>query len=76
MDGWMELQTSRGLYRGLKLLWPLEDFNRVYIITTLTDQNYNQEEIKSRLKSGNACCRSVQNRMSSSLLPKNIKIKI
>ena len=28
--------------------------------TTLTNQNYIQEEIKSRLKSGNACCHSVQ----------------
>jgi len=35
-----------------------------------------QEEIKSRLKSGNACCHLVQNLLASSLLPKNIKIKI
>jgi hypothetical protein len=35
-----------------------------------------QEEIKSRLKSGNACCHSVQDNFSSSLLYKNIKIKI
>ena len=28
--------------------------------TTLTSQNSIQEEIKSRLKSGNACCHSVQ----------------
>ena len=35
-----------------------------------------QEEIKSRLKSGNACYESVQNLLSSSLLPKYIKIKI
>ena len=35
-----------------------------------------QEEIKSRLRSGNACCHLVQNLLSSSLLPKNIKIKI
>jgi len=35
-----------------------------------------QEEIKRRLKSGNACCHSVQNRLSSSLLSKNLKIKI
>ena len=31
---------------------------------------------KSRLKSGNACCHSVQNLLSSSLLSKNIQIKI
>ena len=34
------------------------------------------EEIKSRLKSGIACCQSVQNLLSSSLLSKNIKITI
>ena len=33
-------------------------------------------EIKGRLKSGNACYYSVQNLLSSSLLSKNIKIKI
>jgi len=43
--------------------------------TTLTNQNTIQEEIKSRLKSGNACYHSVQNVLSSSLLFKNIKIK-
>jgi hypothetical protein len=32
-----------------------------YLGTTLTDQNCIQEEIKSRLKLGNVCCRSVQN---------------
>jgi len=35
-----------------------------------------EEEIKDRLKSGNACYHSVQNLLSSSLLSKNIKIKI
>ena len=34
------------------------------------------DQIKSRLKSGNACCHSVQNILSSSLLSKNLKIKI
>ena len=34
------------------------------------------EEIKSRLKSGNACYYSMQNLLSSSLLSKNLKIKI
>ena len=33
-----------------------------------------QEEIKSRMKSGNACFRLVQNLLSSSLLSKNLKI--
>jgi len=44
--------------------------------TTLTKQNSIQEGIKSRLKSGNACCHSVQNLLSSMLLYKNLKIKI
>ena len=37
-----------------------------YLGTTLTNQNSIQEEIKSRLKSGNACYYSVQNLLSSS----------
>jgi hypothetical protein len=36
--------------------------------TTETNPNSVQEEIKSRLKSGNACYRSVQNVLSYSLL--------
>ena len=47
-----------------------------YLGTTLTNQNSIQEEIKSRLKSGNASCHSVQNLLSSSLLSKNIKINL
>src|SRR5215510_11451968 len=43
---------------------------------TLTDQNSIQEEIKSRLKLGNACFHSVQYLLSSRLLSKNLKIKI
>ena len=42
----------------------------------LTNKNSIQEEIKSRLKLGNACFYSVQNLLSSSLLSKNLKIKI
>ena len=47
-----------------------------YLGITLTNQNLIQKEIKSRLKLGNACYCSVQNLLSSSLLSKNIKIKI
>ena len=39
-------------------------------------QNSIQEEIKNRLKSGNACYHLVQNLLSSSLLSKNLKITI
>ena len=44
--------------------------------TTLINQNSIQEEMKNRLKLGNACYYSVQNLLSSSLLSKNLKIKI
>jgi len=43
---------------------------------TLTIQSSIAEEIKSRLRSGNACYHSVQNLLSSRLLSKNLKIKI
>jgi len=52
----------------------VEEFK--YLGTTLTYQNYIQEETKRRLKSGNACYHLVQNHLSSSVLCKNIKIKI
>ena len=52
----------------------VEEFK--YLGTTLTNKNSIQEEIKSRLKLGNACCYSVQNLLSSSLLSKTLKIKI
>ena len=52
----------------------VEEFK--YLGTTLTNQNSIAEEIMSRLRSGNACCHSVQNLLSSSLLSKNLKIKI
>ena len=47
-----------------------------YLGTTLTNQNSIQEEIKCRLKLGNACYYTAQNLLSSSLLSKTLKIKI
>jgi hypothetical protein len=47
-----------------------------YLRTTLTDQNYVHEEIKSRLNSGNACYHVVQSLLSSHLLFKNLKVKV
>jgi len=44
--------------------------------TTVTNQISVAEEIKSRLKSGNACCHRAQILLSSSLLSKYLKIKI
>jgi len=52
----------------------VEEFK--YLGTTLTNQNSTLEEIKSSLRSGNACYHSVQNLLSSRLLSKNLKIKI
>jgi len=47
-----------------------------YLGTTVTNQNYIAEEIKSRLMSGNACYHSVQNILSFRLLSKNLKNRI
>jgi len=54
----------------------LFDICEPFLGTTITDQNSIQEEIKSRLKLGNACYHSVQNLLSSRLLSRNLKIKI
>jgi hypothetical protein len=54
-------------------------FNKVeefsHLRTTLMYQNSIQEEIKSRMNSGNPCYHSVQNFLSSSLLSKTIQIQ-
>jgi UDP-galactopyranose mutase len=52
----------------------VEEFK--HLGTTLTNQNSIQVEIKSRLKSGNACYHSVQNPLPSSMLSKNLNINI
>jgi len=50
----------------------VEEFK--YLGATLTNQNSIPEEIKSTLRSGNACYHSVQNLLSSRL-SKHLKIK-
>jgi sorting nexin-29 len=52
----------------------VEEFK--YLGTNLTNQNSIEEQVKSRLKLGNACYYSVQNLLSSRLLSKNLKIRI
>jgi len=52
----------------------VEEFK--YLGTTLTNKNSIHEQIKSRLKLGNACYYSVQNLLYSSLISKKLKIKI
>ena len=46
------------------------------VLGKLTDQDCIQEDIKSRLQSGNTCCHLVQNILCSGLVSKNINIKI
>jgi hypothetical protein len=47
-----------------------------YLGTTVTNQNVIREEIKRRLRSGNACYHSVQKLLSPHLLSKNVKVRI
>jgi hypothetical protein len=54
----------------------LERVEQFKYLGTITNRNSIQEEIKSRLKSGSACYRSLQDLLSYSLLSKNTKIKI
>ena len=46
-----------------------------FLGTTLTNQNSIQEDNHSTLQSGNACCHSVKNLLTSSLLSKIINMK-
>ena len=74
----MSREQTAGLSRTMKVenssIERVEEFK--YVGKTLTNQNSVQKEIKSRLKLGNACYHSVQDLLSSSLLSKNLKIKI
>ena len=65
---------SRSMKTDISSFEKVEEFK--YWGTALTNQNSIQEEIKSRLKSGNVCHHSVRNLLSSSLLSKNLITKI
>jgi len=71
----MVMSRDQNAGRSHNIMTDNNSFERVerikYLGGTLTYQNFIQEEIKSRLKAGNACCHSVQNLLSSSLLSKN-----
>ena len=76
---YMVMSQDRNAGRGHSVKIDNSPIKRVeefrYLGMMLTDKNSVQEEIKSRLKLGNACYHSVQNLLSSRLLSKNLKIK-
>ena len=72
MSGVQNAGRSNGIKIHNTFFESVEEFK--FLWTTLRDQNSIQEEIKSRLKWGNDFYHWVQNRLSSSLLSKNIKI--
>ena len=77
---YMIMSRDQNAVRSHSMKTDNSSFERVeefrYLRTTSTNQNYVQEEIMSRLKSGNSCYHSVQNLLSSSLLSKNTKMEI
>jgi hypothetical protein len=74
----MSLKQSAGKNHNIKTdnksFEGLEEFK--YLGTTLTNRNSVHEEIKSRLKLGNACYHSVQSLLFSRLQSKNTKIRV
>ena len=76
---YMTMPRDQNAARSHNMNTESSSFERVeefkYLGTTLTDQNSIQEEIKSRLKSGNACCYSVQNLLSCRRYQKMLRLK-
>jgi len=48
----------------------------VQIFGSNVNKNFIREDIKNSLKSGNVCCHFLENLLFSSLLSKNIQIKV
>jgi hypothetical protein len=73
----LHYQTA-GQRHSIKIAnWSFEDVAKFrYFGTKLRDKNCMHEGIKSRPNSGNACCQSVQNLLSSHLLSRNLKVNI
>jgi hypothetical protein len=67
------MQAEIGIKIGHRSFENMSQFR--YLGTTVTNQNLIQKEIK-RANSGNACYHSIQNLLSSSLLPKLVKVRI
>ena len=65
---------NHNIYIGNKLFERVEHFK--YLGTSLMNENSIHEEIEHRLQLENAYNYLVQNLLSSSLLSKNIKVKI
>jgi hypothetical protein len=59
---------SQSIHIGNSFFHTVEQFK--YLVTTITNQNSAQEEIKGSLKSGNACFHSVRNVLRSGLVTK------
>jgi hypothetical protein len=77
---YMVMSRDQNAGRSYRMKTDNSSFERVeefkYFGTKLTNRNSIQEEIRRRLKLGNACYYSVQNLLSSSLLSKKLKFKI
>ena len=77
---YMVMSRDQNAGRNHSMRTDISTFERVEefkcLGTTLTNQNSIQEEIKSRLRSGNACYHSMQSLFFSRLLSKNLKTKI
>jgi len=74
---YLETSTQEKITTERKVINPLREWSSLHVWgTPLRRQNFIHGELKSRLKSGNACNHSVQNLLFPSMLSRNIEIKI